>query len=242
MGFRCPAPRRSIRTRRYASPMTGRPAALVDPCDRLRSEYLEAVLAPDARGARRLIQEAVADGLPVGAVYLRVLQPVMEEVGRRWERAELTVAGEHLATQITQAVLAGLAAELAPGEGGRGRKAVVSCTPGELHAIGGQMVSDFLEADGWEVLTLGADVPADALAELVAAQDIEVVALSTALPANLLAVSSSCTALKRLERPPFIVAGGRAFGGDPARAEMTGADAYAADPEQLLGILADRLP
>lgn len=228
--------------RGYDSLMTGQPAALADPCDRLRSEYLEAVLAPDARGARALIEAAVAGGLPVAAVYLRVLQPAMEEIGRRWERAELTIAAEHLATQITQAVLAGLAADLAPGEGGRNRKAVVSCTPGELHAIGGQMVADFLEADGWDVMTLGADVPADALAELVATHDVAVVALSTALPANLLPVSSACAALRRLERPPFIVAGGRAFGGDPARAELAGADAFAADPEELLRILADRLP
>lgn len=222
--------------------MSGRPAALVDPCEQLRTDYVDAILAPDARRARDLITAAAAAGLPVSDVYLRVLQPAMEEIGRRWERAELSVAGEHLATQITQTVLAGLAADLVPGEGGRGRRVVVSCTPGELHAIGGQMVADFLEADGWDVLTLGADVPADSLAQLVAEQEVGVVALSTALPANLLSVSAACMALRHLDEPPFIVAGGRAFGGDPARAEVAGADAYATGPEALLAILAERLP
>lgn len=222
--------------------MTGQPAALVDPCDQLRVQYLDAVLAPDARRARALISEGVASGITVLDIYMRVLQPALEEVGRRWERAELTVAAEHLATQITQAVLAGLAADIAPGDGGRGRTAVVSCTPGELHSIGGQMVADFLEADGWNVLTLGADMPADGLATLVAERNVEVVALSTALPANLLAVSAACAALRRLENPPFIVAGGRAFGGDPARAEVAGADAYAGDPESLLRVLGERVP
>lgn len=222
--------------------MTGQPAGLVEPLDQLREAYLEALLAPDGRRARELVTEAVAAGTPVSDVYLRVLQPAMEEIGSRWQRAQLTVAGEQLATQITQAVLAGLAADLVPGEGGRGRRAVVSCPPGELHAIGGQMVADFLEADGWDVRTLGTDVPAERLAQIVGEEGADVVALSAALPANLLAVNAACSALRRLPDPPFIVAGGRAFNGDPVRARVAGADAYASDPEHLLRILADQRP
>jgi MerR family transcriptional regulator, light-induced transcriptional regulator len=223
--------------------MLGDTAPLVaDALGDLREDYLAAVLRPDARRARELIAAAVEAGAPVESLYLKVLQPALEEVGLRWERAEISVAREHLATQISQAVLAELAGRLSPGGGGEGRKAIVSCSPGEMHAIGGQMVADFLEADAWNVLTLGADVPASELARLAAEERVAVVALSTALPEHLLAAGAACSALRRLPDPPLIVAGGRAFRGDEALAVTVGADAYAHDPADLLRVLAERVP
>jgi methanogenic corrinoid protein MtbC1 len=218
---------------------TSAPARTIDV---LRDDYVAAVLRPDARAARALIAEAAHDGITVEALYLGVLQPALEEVGRRWELAQISVAREHLATQISQAVLAELAGRLAPGGGGAGRTAIVSCSPGELHAMGGRMVADFLEADGWEVMMLGADVPAHELAALAGEERAAVVALSTALPEHLLAAGAACAALRRLPDPPLIVAGGRAFNGDGARARAVGADAYASDPSDLLRLLAERLP
>lgn len=222
--------------------MSGQPAPESGQELVLRSQYLDAVLAPDARRAREVVLDAAEAGVPVVSLYLRVLQPALVEIGRQWELAQISVAREHLATQISQSVLAELAGRLSTGDGGRGRKAIVSCSPGELHSVGGQMVADFLEADGWEVLILGADVPAADLAQVAEAEEVAVVALSTALPAHLLAAGAACAALRRLASPPLIVAGGRAFAGDAARAEVVGADAYADDPAELLRLLAEHLP
>lgn len=102
------------------------------------------------------------------------------------------------------------------------------------------MVADFLEADGWEVMLLGADVPAGEVAGLAREHAVEVVALSTALPAHLLAAGVVCAALRRLPDPPFIVAGGQAYAGERRRALAVGADELADDPESLLRLLAAR--
>ena len=224
---------------------TGSPAPrdpLRDPLAQLRADYLEAILAPEARRARRLVLDAAASGTGVARLYLDVLRPVMHEIGDLWEAARIGVAQEHLATQITQSVLAELSLSLTGDTAnGLGRRAIVSCTPGELHVLGGQMVADFLEADGWEVMLLGADVPAGEIAELAAEHAVDVVALSTALPANLLSAGLVCAALRRLPEPPFIVAGGHAYSGDRARAVAVGADDLAQDPETLLQLLAARV-
>jgi methanogenic corrinoid protein MtbC1 len=200
----------------------------------LRDAYLAALLAPDARRARALVEEAHEDGVPAERLYLEVLQPALHEVGRLWETAGISVADEHLATQITQTVVARLADRLTRGGGGAGRRAIVSCSPGELHALGSRMVADFLEADGWDVLALGADTPADELAGIAARRHADLVALSTAMPEHLLAAGAACAALRRLEDPPFVVAGGQAFEHDAQRAVAVGADAYAGDPVALL--------
>jgi MerR family transcriptional regulator, light-induced transcriptional regulator len=209
--------------------------------EELGQRYLECLLAPDARAARQLIDDALTAGITASSLYLQVIAPAMHEVGRLWETSQVTVAEEHLATQITQVVMAGLGLHVYGGEPvGAGRVAVVSPSPGELHSLGGQMVADFLEAQGWVSLHLGPDTPAHELVSLVHERDAEVVALSTALPGHLLPVTRVCQLLRQLPRPPFIVAGGRAYGGDPARALAIGADAFAEDPEELLSLLGRR--
>jgi MerR family transcriptional regulator, light-induced transcriptional regulator len=117
---------------------------------------------------------------------------------------------------------------------------VVSGTPGELHALGLQMVADFLEADGWEVVALGPDLPPAELVGVVRARGADVVALSTALPTNLLAASHACAQLRHLPEPPLIVAGGQAYEGRRERALAVGADEYAPDPEALIAVLTER--
>ncbi len=209
----------------------------------LEREYLACLLAPDVRRARQLVDQALAGGVPAATLYIRVLAPAMEEIGRLWEAAQVSVAQEHLSTQITQTVIAALGLHLSGGEPiGRGRTAVVSSSPGELHALGGQMVADFLEAQGWAVLALGADIPVHELAELCRVREADVVALSTALPAHLLSVNRACQLLRGLSRPPFIVLGGRAYGRDRERALAVGADAYAEDPQELLELLSRQFP
>ena len=207
----------------------------------LEHEYLRHLLFADGRAAREVIERARTDGVPASVLYLRVIAPAMHEIGRLWETAQISVAQEHLSTQITQAAIATLSLHLhgrAPV--GAGRVAVAASSPGEMHALGTQMVADFLETQGWEVLNVGADSPAAEVAALAHRRAAAVVALSTALPGHLLSVTRTCQLLRQLPRPPFIVAGGRAYGGDARRALALGADAFADDPERLLDLLGQR--
>ena len=188
-----------------------------------------------------MIAAAVARGAPVAALYLDVLTAALHEVGLRWERAELTVAQEHLATAITQSLLAQLAGSLAPAALERSRGTViVACTPGELHALGAQMVADFLEANGWAVRHLGASTPPDALAQLAGSLGVTAVALSTSLPDRLPDARRACALLRELPNRPLIVVGGQGYGGRPDLARRVGADALADTPLDLVAYLSDR--
>jgi methanogenic corrinoid protein MtbC1 len=219
------------------------PIAPGPPLADVRDRYLEHILTPDARGAWNVIGVALEDGAAPGRLYLEVLAPAMVEVGRLWETARIGVAQEHLATQITQSVLARLAPSLEQQNAGQPRLALVSGTPHELHAIGARMVADFLEAAGWEVLLLGPDAPQQEIVELAQRRRPDVVALSTSLSFNLLAAGRVFAALRAHCTPvPLLVAGGRAYEDDAQRAGLMGADVFARDPETLIAELAARLP
>ena len=209
--------------------------------EHVRDGFLGALLASDLSGARRVLDEAIAAGMPVRRIYLDVLQPTLYEVGRLWSHAEISIAQEHLATAATQSAMARLAESLSDGPRRvRPGTAVVACVSDELHAVGGRMVADFLEADGWRVVFLGQLTPGTGLAALAAEQGATLVALSAALPERVPLVAETCAELRGLDPAPFVLVGGQAFGGSAERALRTGADAYADDAEAAVAAVRER--
>jgi methanogenic corrinoid protein MtbC1 len=207
-----------------------------------RNGFLDALLARDSARARRVVEDALAAGTPVPDLYLDVLQPALQEVGHRWAMGQLNVAEEHYATAIAHSILDGLSRQMhrAPRDG---RLAIVSGTPGEQHMLGARMVADFLEADGWEVLLIGAGAPTSDLLALVADEQPDLVALSTATAAVLEGVAELLQALHKLDPRPCIAAGGQfwtAYTG-PTAIEL-GADLVVQDPRELVAELHQRIP
>ena len=192
----------------------------------LRDEYVAALVEPDARRARALITEALASGTDPETLYLDVLAPALYEIGLRWERDELGIAAEHLASSVTESAMAELAGRMRRGSPPRGA-AIVACVGEELHRIGSRVVADFLEGAGWDVDHLGAMVPVEHLA--AAARGATVVALSITLPARVPDLVRACAALKALDPAPFVAVGGQGLAG----AEVP-ADLVTNDPRELV--------
>jgi MerR family transcriptional regulator, light-induced transcriptional regulator len=150
--------------------------------------YLEALRAADTAGAFRVASDAISAGMSVPQLYQEVITPAMYEVGTLWERGVLTVADEHLATELSQRVLAALRppledeaqAEETDAAGGRER-VMLAAVQGEEHVLGLRMAADVLEDAGLEPIYLGADVPTDALLEAVASLSPDLLGLSVTM-------------------------------------------------------------
>ena len=71
------------------------------------------------------------------------------------------------------------------------------------------MVADFLEADGWEVLMLGAGAPTADLLAIIGQEQPDLIALSTATASVLDGVASLLGSLSALFPRPLIVVGGQ---------------------------------
>jgi len=90
------------------------------------------------------------------------------------------VAQEHLATAITQSVMAQLYNHVFANPS-VGRTLVATCIGGELHELGIRMVADFFEIEGWDVYYLGANVPASDVVATVADRKADLLAISITL-------------------------------------------------------------
>jgi methanogenic corrinoid protein MtbC1 len=224
---------------------TGRPAPEPLPPEALSdaaTAYVHALLARDDRQARAQIEGLVHRGVRMVDIYTLVLGPALEEIGELWSLEQVSVADEHYATEVTAQLLTTLAPDrrLAPT---RGRLAVVTSSPDELHALGARMLADLLERGGWEVIALGAAAPADALADLVATECPDVVALSTSTVGRLPGAEEAVGMLDGVRPRPLIVVGGALYRGPVADLARTwGADVVTSDLATLVEDLRGRYP
>jgi len=207
-----------------------------------RDAYIAALVQRNSGRARDVIDDALRAGVPIPDVYLEILQPALYDIGHRWAVDKLNIAEEHYATAITQRLLDELSARMRmpPRDG---RLAIVTATPGELHSLGPRMVGDFLEADGWEVLQLGASTPAEDLAVLADSERPDVVALSTSTAGSLPGIVEVLERLGRLRPRPCLVVGGQFWTEETSHAARElGADVVVRDPRALAAVLRERIP
>lgn len=139
-----------------------------------------------------------------------VFAPALRDVGRLWELKELSIADEHMATEITAAVVL---RALTPRQPTGGLDAVVSCGPGGGHSLGGRVLSSLLMARGWRVTFLGADTPADAFEPFVALRRPALVAFSIKLAGEVPHVIELIGRLRSLPESPAVLVGGAAVSG-----------------------------
>lgn len=198
---------------------------------RVASRYLLAALEGDGRRARETVLKEGAAELSVPQIYLEVVLPVQEEIGRMWLANEITVAEEHLATSTTRSVLAQLLA-MAPMRERNGKTAMTAAVAGNRHDIGLQVVCDFFEMEGWKAIQLGADVPIGDLVEAVDCFAVDLLALSVTQTVHLQTLRETIQTVRALPGRGAIriLAGGLALSSCPEAAEQLGADAYAAGP------------
>jgi MerR family transcriptional regulator, light-induced transcriptional regulator len=149
----------------------------------LSEQFGLALLAGDAGAAEEVALEALEMRLGEAMLYDLVVGPAMHRIGRLWASGEIGVGHEHLATQIATRVLVlaheatGIAAE-------RGEhRAMLAAVEGEQHVVALDMGAKLLESAGYEVLTLGADLPTGDLPTIISDYSPALFALSATMPA-----------------------------------------------------------
>lgn len=135
-----------------------------------------------------------------------IVMPLGEVIGDLWALGKLSVAVEHLASEvIVQQLKTDLASAPATGP-----VLLAACLSGEHHEWGFLVTLTQLQARGWRVHYLGADLPTKDIVEASWTVIPRVVALSAADPAN---VTLRLPELRRLPRllPPgtMVVLGGQ---------------------------------
>ncbi len=185
-----------------------------DDINTIGSIFLSSLLKGNRHEALNIATEGFNQGMDLRDFYLKIIQPTMYEVGRRWEINQITVSQEHLATAITQYVMAHTYYEFVPENKGKTKgKICLSGVGGEIHEMGLQIVGALLELDGWEVLYLGTNSPDDSIIQTIKMNQISLLGISVTMFFNLHNAErliQRIRAEKSIENCKIIV-GGKAF-------------------------------
>ena len=199
-------------------------------------------MAGERRAALRVIEEGLAAGVAVPALYLEVIQAAQYRIGELWQRNRISVAQEHVATAISQLAVAELYRAL-PCEPHCGRTALVACVGGEQHELGTRITADFFEMAGFEVRYLGADVPTDSLVAMVREDPPDLLVLSVTMSFHLDTLRDAVLRAREAAGDRLHLAvGGQAFGWAPGLAGQLGAAIYGHDAPESVALAQRLLP
>lgn len=203
----------------------------------IRDIFLRSILKGQRLAATQILQEAHHLGHSKAEIYVQFIQESLYEVGRLWESGQASVAQGHVASVTVQGVLADLHHPAGPA----GSKASVIMTgvEGERHELGARMVADMLESEGYRVIFLGADLPAEAvLAKLVKVKP-DWLGISATTEARLPQVEALVKLVHSTlgQDGPRILLGGAAFRERPELVQQWRVAGYAGDLHAALELL-----
>jgi methanogenic corrinoid protein MtbC1 len=155
---------------------------VVGPPLRLRKDFTRALLTGDAEAADRAIRAAMDSGLTAAEIDMELIAPALFLVGEKWATGEISVADEHLASEITLRVLALQRTVRLARRRRLNRRVLLLAPEGERHVIGLNMACDLLYAAGYDTRMLGADVPLTDIVPTAFRHAVDVIAFSATMP------------------------------------------------------------
>jgi len=178
--------------------------------ENLYQNYFNALLAGRRSECSAIVNDLLDAKIDIKELYSDLFQRSLYSVGELWENNRITVANEHLATSITESLL-NLTYPFIFATERTGRKAVISCSANEFHQVGGKMVADIFELNGWDGHFLGPNSPTADMAQFIQDVQPDVVGLSLAILPNIDHLKRSIE-IVRADFPKIdLLVGGQAF-------------------------------
>lgn len=178
------------------------------------------------------LNQVMSEGGAQAPQAMEACQKGMDIVGKLFEEGEYFVGDLIYAGELMTQAVDIMKDALAAGDGSGPKTKMLLCTvKDDLHDIGKNIVRAMLEANGFDVVDLGIDVPADKIVETVKAENIKIVALSGVLTLAIDSMKATVDALKAAGLDDVKVIIGGAPVSETAK-EITGADEWAHSPQK----------
>ena len=138
----------------------------------------------------------------------RILKPVMYKIGDDWATNKISIATEHVASNIAQ-TLVKIIMDQVSGTGKK--KKILICVPqGEEHHLGCDVLETYLSIKGFKIYNMGVSAPTESILSFIDNNKPEVVLVSITLEDNLAAGQRLVRKIKDHKNIPILI-GGFAF-------------------------------
>jgi len=171
--------------------------------------FMDHLLAKRRKEATDYILSLLKEGMTIERLYGDVLTASLTALGRLWQKNSINVVDVHVATDICRYIMMRLADAL-PVSPPLPYKALITCVPGEEHEMGAEILENYLEIKGWEVVSMGHIAPEEDILEAIQQSKPDVILVSVILTAHLPAAKSLLQKIRRLAPGCKLVVGGPA--------------------------------
>ena len=165
--------------------------------EKIIEDFINAAVNMDIKSAKGACKEAIAKGIDPYEFIEMAITKALTIIGDKFENEEFFLPELFMAAEIVKKSMK----ILEPHIKGSGKKknlgkVVIGTAKSDMHDIGKNIVSFFLEAEGFEVIDLGVDVPAEKFVETVRNEKPQILAISTLITLTMPEVSNTMKALK----------------------------------------------
>jgi methanogenic corrinoid protein MtbC1 len=140
--------------------------------------------------------------------YEGILKHVMYQIGDMWEKKQLTIGAEHVASNVAHSFVKILNEKLAKPST---KQKILICTPaGEFHNLGCNILESYLRSRAFSVFNISPSVPAEEIIRFIKKYTPDVILVSLTLDDNIPAGKRLVRKIReRFNKPVFV--GGRAL-------------------------------
>ena len=173
-------------------------------------KFLNLLLSGNRANCSALIQNYSNDNISIQELYENIIKKALYDVGELWEYNKISVATEHLASAVVEAILNELYSKIIPKER-ISKTVIVACVENEFHQIGIKMISDVFEMNGWNAYFLGANTPTRELISFAKIINPDFLAISLSIYFHLPILENMIQSIRKdFPKLPILV-GGQAF-------------------------------
>lgn len=186
-------------------------------------------------GADELTMQALEEGVAPADVLSKGLIVGMGRIGVKFRENKVFVPQVLMSAKAMSGAMAHLKKYFMDGSVKRKGKLIIGTVEGDLHDIGKNLVSMIAEGNGYEVIDLGVDVPAEKFIDAIKVNPGAFVGMSALLTTTMANMEKINKQIKS-EFPEVITC----VGGAPLNnefAQKIGADYYTDEPQALVEIL-----
>jgi methanogenic corrinoid protein MtbC1 len=140
-------------------------------------DYTNGLLQGDKEKCAQIVEGLLAQKVAIRDIYVDLFQRSMYHVGKMWEQGQLSIADEHIGTEITKSLMNKYASKISTDKKVN-KTALVSCIDKEYHELGARMAADVFEFNGWKTYFLGACTPTREIVKFIEVKKPDVVGLS----------------------------------------------------------------
>ena len=149
---------------------------------RLRRETFDYLTNGDLNSLLKLY-DTYENSIEMVEFYESILKHVMYQIGDLWEKKQLAVAAEHVASNVAHSFVKIMNEKISRSSN---KQKILICTPpGEAHNLGCNIIESYLRSRGFTVFNISPSIPTDEIINFIKCSSPDAVLISITLDDNI---------------------------------------------------------